>query len=77
MDVQMPELDGNEVTKQLRKHNITTPIIALTAHAMNDEREKSFAAGCNEFLTKPLDVKKLIYTVHKYCTSISPPNQKP
>ncbi len=66
MDVQMPELDGNEVTRQLRRDGISTPIIALTAHAMNDEREKSFASGCNEFLTKPLNVKKLIYTVHKY-----------
>lgn len=76
MDVQMPELDGYEVTKQLRKDNITTPIIALTAHAMNDEREKSFASGCNEFLTKPLNVKKLIYTVHKHCTSIPPRKPK-
>jgi ammonium transporter, Amt family len=69
MDVQMPELDGYEVTRQLRKGKVSTPIIALTAHAMNDEREKSLAAGCTEFLTKPLNVKKLIYTVHKHSTA--------
>lgn len=68
MDVQMPELDGYEVTRALRTENIHTPIIALTAHAMSDERERCLASGCNEFLTKPLNVKKLIHTVHKHVT---------
>ncbi len=70
MDVQMPQLDGNEVTRMLRKEKIHTPIIALTAHAMSDEREKCIASGCNEFLTKPLDVKKLIRAVHKQASSV-------
>ena len=59
----MPGIDGYEVTKTLRKKNYKKPIIALTAHAMNDERQKCLDSGCSDFLTKPLNVKKLIQTV--------------
>jgi len=67
MDIQMPELDGLEVTRKLRKLKNLTPIIALTAHAMSDERDKCLAAGCNEFLTKPINVPMLVQIVHS-CT---------
>lgn len=70
MDVQMPELDGYEVTRRLRGLGIQVPIIVLTAHAMNDEREKARAAGCNEFLTKPINLTKLIQTVARYGTAL-------
>ena len=65
MDVQMPELDGYEAARRLRDEGITSSIIAYTAHAMSDELQKSLAAGCQEFLAKPIDVPRLIRAVHQ------------
>lgn len=64
MDIQMPELDGYEVTRTLRSENFSKPIIALTAHAMLEERVKTKAAGCNAHITKPLNFRQLVSTVH-------------
>jgi len=65
MDIQMPVLDGLSATKQIRadKLNKGKPIIAMTAHAMTGEREKSLAAGMNEHISKPIDPKKLYQTL--------------
>ena len=63
MDVQMPVLDGIDATKKLRESGYETPIVALTAHAMKEERDRTKEAGCNAHLTKPLQTEKLIATL--------------
>jgi len=59
MDVQMPVLDGLATTEQLRATGVQTPIIALTANAMQDDKQMCLAAGMDDFIPKPLEVESL------------------
>ncbi len=71
MDIQMPNMNGYDATKTLRKNGVTTPIVALTAHAMVGDKEKCIFAGCNDYLAKPIKCKKLVQIIRKYLLSKS------
>jgi len=61
MDISLPRIDGHEVTRRLKSSAefAAIPIIALTAHAMKGDREKALAAGCEDYIAKPINVREL------------------
>ena len=66
MDMQMPVMGGIEAVKILRSAGYKKPIVALTANAMKEDQKKCFAAGCDEFLTKPLKREALLQMLARY-----------
>jgi signal transduction histidine kinase/DNA-binding response OmpR family regulator len=65
MDMQMPDLDGEHATMQLRAAGYTGAIVALTAHAMQSERDRCLQAGCDDFLSKPVDPPALLEALRR------------
>ena len=68
MDIMMPEMDGYEAIREIRKKEKFRglPIIALTAKAMKEDRSKCIEAGANDYITKPIEKRKLLKMVNKY-----------
>lgn len=72
MDIQMPEMDGLEATRLIRQHEQdhqikqSTPIVAVTAHALQSEQEKCFDAGVDEFVSKPIKMDTIRHVLNKW-----------
>lgn len=66
-DMQMPVLDGYTMVRRLRSDGVKIPVVALTAHALPEDRHKCFDAGCNEFVTKPIDRRHLLEVLYQFC----------
>ena len=68
LDMSLPVINGWDVARKLKADAMTNhiPIIALTAHAMDGDREKALAAGCNEYETKPIEFKQLLGKMNSF-----------
>ncbi len=78
MDLQMPTMGGIEATKRLRSTGVKTPIIAITAAALEQDREECLSAGMNDYVTKPIKIENIMDALSKHCrtavTSLIPDN---
>ena len=73
MDIQLPDIDGIEALRRLRADERFTPVpvVALTAQAMEGDRERFLAAGFDGYLSKPVDIADFVTTVKRYCEESS------
>jgi len=76
MDVGLPGMNGWDATRQLKSNPATkhVPVIALTAHAMDGDREKAIAAGCDEYEIKPIDFNRLFEKIDRLLAQRPPTN---
>lgn len=68
MDISLPVLDGYEATRRIHQALPHLPVIGLSAHAMSGDMEKALAAGCMDYLTKPVDENLLLARLRQYLT---------
>src|SRR5258708_24583001 len=73
MDVQMPGIDGLEVTRRLRSAGVRTPVVALTAHTRREDRDRCLESGMTAVMTKPIDAKQLAETIEMFAGAQSDP----
>ena len=66
MDMRLPEIDGYEATRRIKEFKPKLPIIAQTAHALSEDKKKCMAAGCDDYMTKPLSVEILLEKIKYY-----------
>ncbi len=68
MDLQLPGMDGLELTRRLKGNDVTrhAVIVAVTAYAMKGDEQRALAAGCDGYITKPIDTRTLVATVARY-----------
>jgi len=73
MDIQLPGIDGLKLVAEIRKRPKAegVPIVALTAHAMRGDRERFLAAGCDGYISKPIDVETFADEVRRYLAGVS------
>ncbi len=69
MDIQMPEMNGLTATEEIKKFNPGIPIIAQTANAISEERQRCLQAGCDDFITKPVNIAELYEKMDKWLTT--------
>ncbi len=65
MDINMPRMNGIEATTEIKKIRPDLPIIIQTAYVLSDEKKRSFEAGCDDFLTKPVNISQLLTTIEQ------------
>jgi CheY-like chemotaxis protein len=66
MDIKMPGIDGFETTRRIREFNKTIPIIAQTAYAFTGDKERALEAGCNDYISKPINIQVLVKIINHY-----------
>ncbi len=66
MDIKMPKLDGYDATKEIKSFRPNLPIIALTAFALNEDKQKAFLAGCDDYLAKPVKLEQVMSIIAKF-----------
>lgn len=66
MDIKMPIMNGIEATQEIKKMNKDIKIVIQSAYAFNEDKEKCFNAGCDDFIVKPIEINTLFLTVAKY-----------
>ena len=67
MDIQMPEMDGKEATRRIRELGFRdVPVVAMTAHALQGDREECIQAGMNDYITKPIKREKVFEIIDKF-----------
>jgi len=70
MDIQLPVISGIEAIRQIKAFRPALPIIVQTANAFGDECENCYAAGCDDFITKPVNIQQLLYKIENFINPI-------
>jgi CheY-like chemotaxis protein len=73
MDIMMPKMDGLEATRIIKEDAVTKhiPIVALTSYAMKGDKERTLEAGCDGYISKPIDIRELMKTVEHFCQVVA------